>query len=137
MTVLIHVFLICAWLLVGGFFFVRFWTRIFDFRDSFHLWFPSRGIRLPYTDNGFGARTTGSDVIKAYGRGKSMTEQNDWASFRKGDIVTRMGDDRHLITDRRGCDMIDVICTSPDAGGIYKIGDTESNTPWRYEKVQP
>ena len=61
-----------------------------------------------------------------------MTDQ----SFSVGDIVTRSGDDRHVVTEIGGYNDMIVRCTVAAASGWYKVGDTEHNLQGRYQLVE-
>ena len=56
--------------------------------------------------------------------------------FEIGDIVTRSGDDRHVVTEIGAYNNMTVRCTVAPASGWCKVGDTEDNLQGRYEMVE-
>ncbi len=54
-----------------------------------------------------------------------------------GDIVTRIGtDEQEILEINEGGDLILVKCIKAPHDGFCKVGDTESNVPWRYRLVR-
>lgn len=56
--------------------------------------------------------------------------------FNVGDIVTRLGDDRHVVTEIGAYNNMAVRCTVAPASGWCKVGDTEDNLQGRYSLVE-
>lgn len=57
--------------------------------------------------------------------------------FKIGDIVSRINEDEHqVLAVNQAGDMIHVECIKPDAGGCFKVGDSEWNLTRRYELVR-
>ncbi len=61
---------------------------------------------------------------------------SDIPKFKVGDLVTRDGSDVQRVTYvSEDFMLIDTICVEPGDQGWCKVGDTENNISWRYEKV--
>jgi hypothetical protein len=69
--------------------------------------------------------------LKVHRKGTNMDEQ-----FSVGDIVTRAGDDRHVVTEIGAYNDMTVRCTVAPASGWCKVGDIEGNLQGRYRLVE-
>ena len=54
--------------------------------------------------------------------------------FKLGDLVTRTGFDIHKVVVMDWDDIADFECLF-DSGGVYEVGEVESNIPKRYEII--
>lgn len=74
-------------------------------------------------------------------RNVAMLHRLSDEDFHVGDIVTRCGDDRHIVIETNGTpgkyepDLMTVECIR--ANSIYKVGDREDNLPRRYSIIRP
>jgi hypothetical protein len=60
-----------------------------------------------------------------------------WEQFEIGDVVSRLGDDEHVIIGKNDIgDMIEVRCIKPDHNAVFAVGDTECNVAESYEYVR-
>ena len=60
-----------------------------------------------------------------------------WRTFNVGDIVSRIGtDEQKIVGINHAGDLIDIKCIKAPHNNFCKIGDVESNVPWRYTLVR-
>ena len=58
------------------------------------------------------------------------------SQFSAGDIVTREGDDRHIVVSVTPCgESMKVRCVKAPAAGWIKVGETEDNLTRRYSRA--